>query len=538
MYPYLLQQLLTEGAATFSDRTALSSGAVGLSYTDLDMQSSAVAAVLAARGVARGDRVGILLEKSIASVVSIFAILKAGGVYVPLDPRAPPSRLVRILERCHISCLISSGKEIERILRSDHTPPPMRLVVLVGSRTAEGDQRFGGGKSVAWEEAVNARGEVPAFAASSDQSPAYILHTSGSTGVPKGVVLSHHNALTFVRMAKEFFRLTESDRVASQASLAFDLSVFDVFCAVMAGATIVLVPDTLTSFPARLAEFIDDERISVWNSVASILNMLAERGCLDRFSFDHLRLVHFSGDLLPMKYLRILRAHMRSADFFNIYGQTEANSSMYFAVGDLPDDDAWRIPIGIPFPNFEVFALDESGRTINRAGDEGELYVNSGTVALGYWDDEEGTTKRFVPDPRGAPWRSCVYRTGDLVRLDGHGNYVYVGRTDNMVKSRGNRVELNETELAMRSHPLVSEAVALALPDVVLGSRIVACVSLREGELLAVEALKAHCGTIVPQYMVPEEIVVLSDMPRTTTGKIDREALRAQHFCTSPSNNH
>ena len=522
--PYLLQHLLRDAAARFPDRVAVSLGAARLSYAELDGQSSALASTLAARGCARGDRVGILLEKSVAAIVAIFGILKAGGVYVPLDPAAPPARIGRIAERCGIRSLVCSAKAVAKLRRGGQELPAIRLLVFADA--AVPPLAGGDAACVAWGEAIGAPVALPPTDPVADSSPAYILHTSGSTGVPKGVVLSHVNALTFVRMAASFFRFDEHDRVANQASLGFDLSVLDVFCAISAGATIVLVPEALVGFPARLAEFIDQERITVWNSVASILNMLADRGKLDRFRYDSLRLVHFSGDVLPPKYLRILRAHMRRADFFNIYGQTEANSSLFYRVEDVPADDAWRVPIGKPFPNFEVFAVDEQGRVVGQPGESGELYVSSSTVALGYWLDEEGTSRRFVPDPRGSAWRSCVYRTGDLARLDDDGNFVFVGRADSMVKARGYRVELNEIELALSSHAGVSEAVALALPDPVLGARIVACVTLVEGARATPEDLKAHCNGLVPSYMVPEEVRVLGEMPRTTTGKADRETAR------------
>jgi amino acid adenylation domain-containing protein len=527
---YLLQHLLTNATAKVPERTAVRFGTACLSYAELDRLSGSLAATLTATGVGRGDRVGIMLEKSLASIISIFGVLKAGGVYVPLESKAPPGRLIRIIERCGIRCLICSGRTLGNLHRGEQEPPKFQSLVFADA-TVPAMERLGGDPTcLGWDEAISASSDQPNPVLVTDGSPAYILHTSGSTGVPKGVVLSHLNALTFVRMATKFFGFNEADRVANQASLGFDLSVLDVFCAVSAGAAIVLVPESLASFPAKLAEFIDKERISVWNSVASLLNMLAERGRLDRFSYDSLRLIHFSGDVLPPKYLRVLRSHMRRAEFYNIYGQTEANSSLCFPVGDLPSDDAWWIPIGKPFPNFEVFALDEQARVIHRPGEEGELYVASSTVALGYWLDEEDTQKRFVPDPRGAAFGSRVYRTGDLARLDRDGNFVFVGRADSMVKVRGHRVELNETELALASHPAVSEAVALALPDSLVGARIVACVTLVISDAAAAEDLKAHCAKIVPFYMVPEEIRIVKELPRTTTGKADRQLLRTVHF--------
>jgi len=524
---YLLHDLLTEQARVAPERVAVSHGQQSLTYSELERQSSGLAVTLGAKGVRRGDRVGIMLEKSVEAIVSIFGILKVGAAYVPLDPTSPPARLASMMERCEVRCLVCSAKELAKFHQSDQGLKISSFVLVEPSVMTRGDSP-NGASCMSWLDAVAPSSAYQPVSVS-DQSPAYILHTSGSTGVPKAVVISHLNALSFVKMAKKFFAINSADRVASVASLSFDLSVFDIFCAVMAGATLVLVPAFLTAFPAKLSEFVDRERISIWNSVASVLSMMADRGKLDRFGFESLRLVHFSGDIMPAKSLRTLKAHMRGASFYNIYGQTEANSSLYFAIGDIPDNDAWRIPIGIPFPNFDVFALDSEGRTVDRLGQEGELYVCSATVALGYWRNEEATRQRFVSDPRNASWRTCVYKTGDLVRFDEGGNFVFVGRADTMVKVRGYRVELSEVELTLCSNPMVSEAVAVVLLDEGAGARIAAYVSPVGDAQVGAQELKAHCAATLPSYMVPDEIRFVSEFPRTTTGKADRKAIAMSH---------
>lgn len=289
---YLLHHLLTKQAAKTPGRTAVSLGLSSISYTELESRSNTLASTLMSQGICGGDRVGIMLEKSIEAIVSIFGILKAGAAYVPLDSKAPHARLKNIIERCGIRCLICTSKELRSFLQGVPDLGVSLVVLVENSRTATGglpaEINY-----IEWEEATAAATSEYRPVLISDQSPAYILHTSGSTGVPKGVVISHLNSLTFVRMATQFFGINGSDRVASLASLAFDLSVFDIFGAMLGGATVVLVPEFLAAFPAKLSEFIDSERISIWNSVSSVLNMMAERGRLDRFSFDSLRLVHF-----------------------------------------------------------------------------------------------------------------------------------------------------------------------------------------------------------------------------------------------------
>ena len=300
---HLLQHLLSDRAECSPDTTAVYHGASSITYAELEAQSTGLAASLTARGVAKHDRVGILLEKSIASIVSVFGILKAGGSTFPWTRRHRPRGWQQS------SSTATSGTS------SVH---PERWRSCFGLRTcphgwpwwsSPGCHRVP--QTIGRPGCAAYRGRKQSVAMgsefkeilTSDQSPAYILHTSGSTGVPKGVVLSHLNALSFVRMVTSFFAIRASDRMASHASLSFDLSVFDIFAAILGGASIVIIPESLAAFPARLSELIDRERVSIWNSVASVLNMLAARGRLDRFRFDALRLVHFSGDLMPVKCL-------------------------------------------------------------------------------------------------------------------------------------------------------------------------------------------------------------------------------------------
>ncbi|BCG45797.1 Polyketide synthase modules and related proteins [Citrifermentans bremense] len=521
---YLLQRLLTESAATFPDNTAVSFRNQELSYAELEAQSNQLSALLKRRGVARGDRVGILLNKSLESIVSVFGILKAGAIYVPLDPAAPAARQASIIRHCGIEIAIAAPQLLERLVAEAEEPLPLRAAIVTGSSAGvlPPDQSV---SCSGWNEMLGESSGSPADDGVCGAAPAYILHTSGSTGSPKGVVISHLNALTFVEMAARFFGISPRDRLANHAPLHFDLSIFDIFCAVKSGATVVLVPEALSAFPVRLADFMQNEGITVWNSVASLLTKLADQGALERLTLEKLRLVHFSGDLMPVKYLQTLKQCMPSAAFYNIYGQTEANSSLCFRVPDLLEQGEWKIPIGTPFPNFEVFAVDEGGKVVTEPGEEGELHVLSSTVALGYWNDCGRTQAQFAPDPRNPSAHARVYKTGDLARVDAAGNFVFAGRRDHMVKSKGFRVELDEIEIVLNSHPGVRQAAVVAVPDDLAGSRIVAYVCPREGATLEPRTLAALCSEHLPKYMVPELISCLASLPVNSNGKIDRKAL-------------
>lgn len=519
---YLLPQLLVKTSEKYPNKDALVLGDISITYAELESMSSKLATSLVQLGINKGDRVGIRLKKSVESIIALFGIMKAGAIYVPIDPHAPAVRTNHIIRNSGIECIITSVQEMSTFLTDKETELTIRKAIIVG---LNGENSFIQQTDVdcsAWEEVLNVKPVGYIHTCLADVQPAYILHTSGSTGIPKGVVISHRNALSFVDMATDFFEICADDRIASHAPLHFDLSVFDIFAAVKKGSTIVLVPEFLSTFPVKLSEFIDREEISIWNSVSSVLIMLADKGMLTRFGFDSLRLIHFSGDIMHVKYLRILKANMKNAAFYNIYGQTEANSSMFYKVDDIPNDAAWKIPIGKPFPNFDVFAVNDRNEVISQHGEAGELHIKSSTVALGYWDDDEKTMEKFVQEPGNCVFRSTVYKTGDMVQRDENGNYIFIGRKDHMIKSRGYRVELSEIELVLTSHPSVKQAVVVAVADELIGNKIIAYIAKSEEDNIDVHDLLDYCSRFLPKYMVPESIEILNNLATTSTGKIDR----------------
>ena len=525
MIIYLLHHLLEYSAKKYPNKAAVVFKEESVTYYDLDRQSSELSLRLLRLGIKKGDRVGIMLSKSIEAIIALFGILKAGAIYVPIDPSSPNNRSAYIIKHCGIECLITSSRHLSALFSDSAEILPVNKVVVTDKDDDKLNDQHIPANCLPWSDASSGAYSGLQPAEMSDGSPAYILHTSGSTGNPKGVVISHMNALMFVNMAAEFFKISSEDRFCNHAPLHFDLSVFDIFVAVKCGATIVLLPEILSLFPLKLAEFIAQKQISVWNSVSSVLAMLADKGVLSRLSFDSLRIVHFSGDIMPVKYLRLLIKHMSKASFYNIYGQTEANSSMYYPIQAVPDSGSWKIPIGRPFPNFEVFALSDAQEIISRAGEEGELYVSSSTVALGYWDNPEMTDEKFATDPRYPFAKKVVYKTGDLVRIDENGDYVFAGRKDHMVKSRGYRIELEEIEIALSNHAKIKSAVAIPIPDELIGNRIAAVIVPLSKGAIDKEEVVTHCSESLPKYMIPDIIEFRESLPMTSTGKVDRKKL-------------
>jgi acyl-CoA synthetase (AMP-forming)/AMP-acid ligase II len=339
--------------------------------------------------------------------------------------------------------------------------------------------------------------------------------------------------MTFVEWAAANAGLEARDRLSSHAPLHFDLSVFDLYAAFRVGARVSLVPDQVGLFPVELTRWIRDERISVWYSVPSALIRLLLRGKLSETELPDLRTVIFAGEVFPVKYLRRTMESLPLAEFLNWYGPTETNVCTYYRVPRPLDPSRTNLPIGRACENTEVIAFNAHGRPI-APGEEGELYVRGPTVMLGYWGLPERTGEQLVDNPLQPAYRDVMYRTGDIVRLEESGDYTFVGRRDHMVKSRGYRIELGEIEAALYQHESVLEAAVLALPDDEIGARLVAIVVAGENRTVEPSDLRGFCAARLPRYMVPEQYVTRTTLPRTSTGKTDRAALMSE-FTSQPT---
>lgn len=515
---YLLHHLLQDSARKFSSRPAVRCKGASIAYAELDDLAGRLAGKLLEDGLVAGDRVGIFMPKSIESVVGIFGALKAGAVYVPIDPLMPVVRAKYILNNCGIERLITNDQMLGNLLADDSAIPCKTYYLLNAdsSETNPADSTTVRRREIeACDPPVN-----PPLRIETDL--AYILYTSGSTGAPKGVMISHRAALTFIDWAQNEFSVSEIDVLANIAPLHFDLSVFDIFVAIMTGATVVLVPPEHSTFPAMLTRIVNDYHVTVWYSVPSALTMMLTRGGFEKHNYPTLRLILFAGEVFPIRYFQQLREHTH-ARLCNLYGPTETNVCTYFDATNVSHDLVDTLPIGKPIANYEVFVLDQAGNPAN-PGERGELVARGPGLMTGYWGDEEKTGRQLFVSPFESHYGDKCYRTGDIVTQDENGNFVYISRKDNMVKSRGYRIELGEVESALYAHTDVREAAVVAVPDDQITNRIEAYVVTGNSAVTETE-LVSHCHSLIPKYMVPEVISFRSSLPKTSTGKIDRGAL-------------
>ena len=465
----------------------------------LHERSLSIAAALGHHGLEPGDRVGLVMQKSADAITAMYATLFAGGIYVPIQPGWPRARIDAILDDCAARLVVIDADAIGE--------PPTVI-----------DRRSG--STLAWSSCLSA---APITGPATDRSPddpAFILFTSGSTGAPKGVTISHRAVGAFVDWSARQFGLGPDDRIACPSPLSFDLSTFDVFNIARSGSACVIVPAAAAWVPRLLLRLAREQAVTVWYSVPSMLVHLMENAGLDRAPLSSLRVLLFAGEVMPPRAAAQLRTSHQWADLYNLYGPSETNVVTWYR---LPEevDQTRSVPIGRPCPYARV-RLDSSGEDSRGGQAVGMLLVAGESLMAGYWNRPEDTARAFVDIDEGRG-RTRYYRTGDRVALEPGGELLFIGRTDRQVKRRGYRIELGEIEAALGSHPDLAEVAVVASGEgsVRVSAFARARVPAAPGEI----ELRAYCARFLPAYMVPDRFLILQIMPRGSRGKIDYDAL-------------
>ncbi len=517
---FLISHLLDKAAERRSEQTAVQFKDRSLTYAQLVRQSNSLARTFRAHGFGRRDRIGLYMDKGIEAVVALYGILKAGACYVPLDTATPATRLAFVLRDCGIRSIVTTPSRagvLTRLVGSGDAD----LSLLVGAPPQDAPLSM---RTITWDEALSADGETPPETGATELDPAYILYTSGTTGTPKGIVHTHRSSLSFVLWAAHTFGLTSDDRLSNHAPLHFDLSTFDFFAGAHAGAATVIIPAAHTRLPASLSQLMESERISVWYSVPAALTQLLLRGVLHDRDLSALRRVLFGGEAFPTKYLRALMDILPHTRFTQLYGVTETNvCTCYHIPADTSDLDE-PVPIGRLCENMEALVLDDADRPVP-PGSPGELLVRGPAVMTGYWGRTDLSASAFYRDTPFPGYEELFYRTGDLVLQQHDGNYLFLGRKDRQIKVRGYRVELDEIELALLACEAVEEAAAYPVPDGEGSQRIEAVVVTRAGHEVTAADVIRQAATRLPWYALPAHVTLRDTFPRTSTGKIDRQAL-------------
>lgn len=514
----LLHHTIKDAALRFPEKDAFRCGNKAVTYHEMVRLTNQLAGLLLDLGVRKGDRVGVYMNRSLESAIAVYGIMNAGAAYVPLDPHAPASRTRILIQNCEIDHLVvnrAQKRGLKSLFEQNST-----LKSVIGCK---GDWPV---KNYSWEDVKALPDNDPEVEVFEDDL-AYIMYTSGSTGVPKGIMHTHFSGLSYARLSAELYQLDENDCIGNHAPLHFDISTLGYFSSPLAAATCIIVSDAHTKMPASLTQLMENEKMTVWYSVPLALIQMLDRGILDQRNLTSLRWVLFGGEPFPVKHLRSLMALWPHARFSNVYGPAEVNQCTFYNLPGPPEVDE-PVPLGKVWNQTEMLILNELDQPVAQ-GETGELLIKTITMMKGYWKQPELTRKSLFFNENGK-----YYRTGDLVKLETTGHLSFLGRKDRQIKTRGYRVELDEVESALLKHAAVHEAAVFPVDNQNEGRSIESAVILNAGIFVNEEELKNHMAEHLPWYAIPRKIIISQSFPRTSSGKINRLLLQEQ-FSKSPN---
>ena len=518
----MLQDYVIRQGGNRPEAVAIVNEGKATTYGQLDSLSSRLARVLKKSGCRRGDRVAFILPKSEMSLAAMTGILKADCAYVPMDCQAPAAYAATLISRIE-----------PRVALVDRTYAAFlpRLQEILGASAPllgwlDTDSVSEHGLSPAFDlrDVMNTP-DAPFKYENTPDDVAHILFTSGSTGVPKGVMITHRNATAFVGWAVPYFGMDSSDRVFTQTPLHFDVSTFDVYGAFAAGARLYPGPPNLGPSPGALAGFIRESEITQWLSTPWVFHYLARLDALRDRDFPAMRRMMWAGDVLPTPTLVYWMRKVPHVSFTNLYGPTETTiASSYYTVPACPEDEREPVPIGVACGGEELLVLDEQLRR-TPAGVIGDLYIGGVGLSPGYWRDPEKTREAFIPHPFAPGTR--VYKTGDLAHKGEDGLIHFVGRADTQVKIRGARVELGEIECALHLLDYLADSAVVAVAGGSTREYAICCAySPSPGEDVPPARVHRDLLERLPRIMIPTRWLSLDALPRNTNGKTDRPKLR------------
>jgi amino acid adenylation domain-containing protein len=511
----LLHDYLAVCARRVPSKVALVCGDRRVTYAEVDAAANALAHALARRGVARGDRVLVYAENSVEAVVAFWAVLKANAVVSMINPLTRADKLAYLLRDCSAAALVA-----DRRLASQFVPAArgaaLRATFVFGA--GERDDGLRELPDVTALEGVLAEGpsDVPPPRRCIDIDLAALIYTSGSTGDAKGVMLTHRNMLTAATSISTYLELRDDEVILGALPLAFDYGLYQMIMAFRVGARLVL--ERSFAFPADVLERVVREKVTGFPGVPTMFAMLADMKTLCDYDFSAIRYVTNTAAALPVKHITMLRDLFPRARIYSMYGLTECKRCTY-----LPPADLARKPtsVGVAIPNTELWIVDEHDRKVG-PGVVGQLVIRGATVMRGYWGKPEETAKKLRPGP--LPGEQVLY-TGDFCKLDEEGYLYFVGRMDDIIKSRGEKVAPKEVENALVDIPGVKEAAVIGVPDDILGQAVKAFVVCETGVLLDERQVRRECERRLESFMVPKHVVFVPELPRGDTGKIKKTAL-------------
>jgi amino acid adenylation domain-containing protein len=514
----LLQEFLENSAGRLPGKTALVSGEVRLTFSEIDAAADRLACALRDRGMRHGDRVAVLADNSPETVIAVWAALKAGGTFLVINPTTKPAKVKFILNNCRASALVTHTSKWRTVSPALAGVESLHTVIAAGRmRDGMRDGLPGRISLLGWDEALSgAEGGRPPVEAI-DMDLAALIYTSGTTGNPKGVMLSHLNMISASTSITTYLENTEDDIILNVLPMSFDYGLYQVLMAAQIGGTVIL--EKSFTYPYRTLEILRDEKATGFPIVPTMSAILLQMKELKKEEFPDLRYITNTAAALPVSHIEGLGRIFRGARIYSMYGLTECKRVSY-----LPPSELERRPtsVGRGMPNEQVYLVDEDDNVITEPGVVGELVVRGSNVMQGYWENPEETAKMLRPGL--FPWERSLY-SGDLFRMDDEGWLYFVSRRDDIIKSRGEKVSPKEVESALYALEGVVEAAVIGVPDDILGESIKAFVSVADGSGLTENDILAHCKANLEDFMVPQAVEIRASLPKTTSGKITKKEL-------------
>ncbi|MBD1845632.1 AMP-binding protein [Cyanobacteria bacterium FACHB-63] len=506
----LVHQLLERSADRLADKVALICGEERLTYAGIECQANRLAHALRALGVQRGDRIALFLPNCTELVISIFASLKTGGVFVPINHTTRLEKCAYVLNHCQARVLITSGRQATLASQLAQRVSSLKAIILTAPIPAIEEDH-----AMLHYDAIQA--DYPEHRLSSiniDLDLACLIYTSGSTGDPKGVMSDHSNVVFAASSIIQYLENVESDTIINALPLSFDYGLYQLIMSFYFGGTLVL--ERGFTFPAIVLKRIETERVTGFPGVPTLFSVLLHTD-LSRYDLSSLRYITNTAAALPASHIAAIRAMFPTVKLFSMYGLTETKRTLY-----LPPEQLNHRPgsVGIAIPGTEVWIEDERGERL-RAGEVGELVVRGRHVMRGYWNDPERSTLRFRSTPLGD--RLCY--TGDLFRMDEEGYLYFVARKDDMIKSRGEKVAPKEVENVLYALSGVREAAVIGVPDARLGQAVKAFVVIENDAEITEAHVLRHCHEHLEDFMMPQWVEFCRELPKTSTGKIKKTEL-------------
>ena len=494
---YNVIEYLEESAKLHKNKIAIIEEDKSITYKDFNDYSKKGGTYLAKQG-AFNEPILVFMDKGIDTLITFFSIVYSGCYYSLINPELPQNRIEQIYKTTNARFIITDNAH-ETLAKKYFDRTIINVSKLKSSKI---DNKI---LSLVKDKHI-------------DYDPLYVNFTSGSTGVPKGVTISHRSVIDFIDKFTELFNITDKDRIANQAPFDFDVSVKDIYSSIKVGATLVIVPKEYFSNPARLLDYICANNTTTMIWAVSALCLITTFHGLDYKVPTKVNKIIFSGEVMPLKHLNIWKKHLPNATFINVYGPTEITCNCTYHIIDNKKEYTDKIPIGIPFPNERILLLDEKKKEINESNKSGEICVVGTALGLGYYNNPEQTNKAFEQNPNQKNYIEYIYHTGDLGYYNNDGELMFNGRKDFQIKYQGHRIELEEIDKAIMScDEIVRSCVIFDEEKSKLYGFYIGDISTGD--------LSTKLNKILPVYMIPTKLIQLDEFPLTKNGKIDRKKL-------------